>query len=385
MNFVSMHSFGEEPVDCRFLQIEFKFFRATCMQTKELAKYCILEIEKLLEDSFFLDWRWTNNHRIKGTALEDRIKKTDSSFAFRFLGNERNSEINNCKALDTYSRDMFHQLTFSNEDMTAVSEDYWDIYYKLFSNTFDSAEIKHNLLHLFRIENRFFKKRWFGSDVSGKFHTQPYQMRPDLFWGHFEFRIALQCLDDGVVEFSDHAVSFLNRTIHIVPDICGHILLSPYRPPSYCTSHMHYFGGTKRYCPVFREPYMTDHEWSQFYFLSGVEWYNLLSPLQRDCLKGRILPPNITLTPMPNGGYSVAVKKSIVQMQISDLYTVKQFLYPILYPGGLEIPINYLLDPSAISYIVKPRCQWENIPVFEHEAEVFFDKIVLSYQPEETK
>ena len=385
MKFVSMHSLGRDPIDCRLLQIEFNFSKATLSQVKDLAKYCVFEVEALLEDAFFLDWRWRNNRCTNIKSLINRIEEAGSFYKFSLFGNEHSSGIDDYKSLRRYDQKLSQELMFSKEDMTTVSENYWETYYELFSNISDAEEIKQNLLRLFRKENVFFKKQWFGVDVEGGFYAMAYSNRPDLIQGHFEFRVALPCLGTDAVQFSEKGVNFLNRAINITPNINGHVLLEPNRRPAYCTSHMNYFGGWRRYCPLGRESYMDDREWAQFYFLNGVEWYNLLSPLQTARLVGNLLPQGILLTPMPNRGCSVAVNKNIIQTQVSDLHAVKQYVYPLLYPGGLEIPINYLLDPSKISYIVKPRCQWKNIPVFDCEIEVFPDKISISYQPDQAE
>lgn len=383
MKFISMHSLGNDPVDCRLLQIDFRFSRATHFQVKEMAKYCVFGIEELLEDAFLLHWR-CGNKRCKNTkSLIKMIEKADNIFQYGFLGNECNSGISDFEALKLYDRKLSHQLMFSKEDITTVSEDYWDTYYKLFSNNPDAEEIKQNLLCLFRKEDVFFKKRWFGVDVTGGFYAMAYNNRSEFMHGHFDLRIALPCLGTDAVHFSEKAVFFLSRAINIISDINGHVLLGPNRDPAYCTSHMNYFGGPIKHCPLFKESYMNEHEWSQLYFLRGVEWYNLLSPLQSARLTGRSVPQGVLVTPTPNGGCSVSVNKSIIYTQVSDLYGIKQYVYPLLYPGGREIPINYLLDPSSISFMVKPRCQWENVVIFDHEIEAFPDKIVIGYQSDQ--
>ncbi len=378
IDFISMHTFQDEIVDCRMLQLECHFNRVTQQQLKVLALFYLIEVKELLVDAFFLDWSF-QNRRVKESTLLKKLEKTETMCDFDFVGNVRTSCINNHKALDEYNQALFRRLTFEGP-MSEFSIDYWETFNELFLHLTDLEEIHGNLLKLFQMEGRFYKQKWFGQDVIGHFFSCPYSKLRNLYYGHFEFRIALPCLGKSVVQFSNQLVDILEKSTEFALDISGRVTLSPIKPPSFCSDYMNYFGGWNRHCPLGREPYMKESEWNHACFLRGVDWYNLLSPLQASKLKERLCHNGIHIKLLPNGGCAVTTKKDILQLQVSDLCLLKRFLYPIIYPGGFEIPIDALLNPRCTGYIVKPRQKWEAIPVLDEEIAIESDRIVIQYQ-----
>jgi len=379
IDFVSMHTFENEIVDCRKLQIEFEFSRVTQQQLKELAYYCISEIKKLLDNSFFVDWIW-KNRRIQEGKLFKSLEDVQERCDFTFRGNVLTSKINNSKALDRYNQELFHKLNLE-PFASGISVDYWDVYHSLFGNIFDPEKIRQNLLRLFWSENYFFKQKWFGEDITGRLFTCPYFNKRDLYFGRFNFRIALPCLGSSVELFSKQAVRFLEQATALVSDISGRVALSPTSPPSSCSGYMNYFGGPNQHNLIGREWFMREGEWQQCCFYKGVDWYNLLSPMQTDCLSQKNAHSDIVVhRSLSNGGSAVTVAKDILTTRISDLCAVKKILYPVLYPGGIEIPISDLLDEQNTSYVAKPRGQWENVPILEDEVQIRDDKVVIRYQ-----
>lgn len=377
-NFISMHTFQAEPIDCRLMQLEFHFSRITKKQLKDLSLYCIFECKKILDDAFFLEWH-CGNSRIKEATLISKLKGQDNVFDFDFHGNVMSSFINNSKSLDKYNSNLFRHLNTSGAS-SSFSVDYWEAYRALFQGISEPEEICKNVLRLFTAEGKYFKQKWFGEDVVGHMFTCPYSNNSDLYYGHFDFRIALLCLGENAIPFSEKLISFLVRTTDIVADISGRIALSPTKPPSSSSAYMHYFGGGPSYCPLGREAYMREHEWINSCFLKGVEWYNLLSPFQTKRIQQSEYPEEIIFIKLSNGGSIVTVPNNIKQVNISDLRSIKKFLYPILYPGGIEIPINALLDMKNISYVAKPRHQWESVPILECEISAIKDRVIIRYK-----
>ena len=103
------------------------------------------------------------------------------------------------------------------------------------------------------------------------------------------------------------------KTTAIISEVSGRVTISPSTPPSSCSSYMDYFGGYARYCPLGREKYMHEKEWTNFFFLKGVEWCNLLTPLQTALVENRPYPDNISVTRLPNDGCIVTIRKSIIK------------------------------------------------------------------------
>lgn len=378
-DFVSMHSFQGELVDCRRMQLEFQFSNATKQSAQELAIYVIAKIEKLLCDAFFLDWSWNGRRTKKGKLISD-IHNSETSVRFGFYGNTTDSQYNNRHAIQSYNQALFHNLN-TQDAGSMFSADYWQVYHLLFDGVYDPEQIRENLFILFNMEDRYMKQYWFGEDVVGQFYAYPYHTEKDCYYGAMQFRIALPCLGSNAVPFSQQMAAVLEGITQIVPDVSGRIALSPARPPASCSKYMEYFGSWLRHCPIGKKTYMCETDWANAYFLRGVEWYNILSPLQTHKLASVRTPEGVVVKMLKSGGSIVTVPKNILQTQVRDLCLMKRYLYNILYPGGTEIPIRALASPNDLCSLVKPRHQWENIPVFKSEIIALPDRILIEYQP----
>ena len=374
--FVSMYTTQDKIVDCRRLQFEFSFDNATQTQLRELAIFCVSSVKELLDNSFYLEWSLLGK-RVKEAALIEKLERSTDMCDFDFHGNARASGINNHKTMIAYNRQIFDQLNTHGQG-DDVSVDYWDTYTALFENITTPEDIRKRFITLFQLENRHHKQRWIGEDVTGHLFTCPYKQRKDLYFGHFDFRIALPCLGNNTCSFANKSVRFLKNITSILPDINGRVALSPSRPPSSCSSYMNYFGGWLRHCPSNKPSYMQEHEWIHACFIKGVEWFNLVSPLQSEKLRREAKPENIVVDVLPTGGCAVSLNKNILQTQISDLCDLKVFLYPILYPGGIEIPIKEL-------FRFKPRAKWESVPILEKEVKISQGVLVVQYQSDGLK
>ena len=378
MQFISMHSFGDSVVDRRMIQIEFEFFSASQQQVCDLARYYFSAIQALLEQSFSILW-YLNGRRIKEAHLQSSLENGKKIRDIYWGGNVSNSAFNSAKTILKYNKALKRKLTFSGRDID-YSIDYWDVYNELFRNVSKPDEVRQQLLKLFKMENRYHKQVWFGEDVCGTFHTVSYWDCKDLFHGTVDFRIALKCLGNDAEAFAQKAKNFLAGVIQIIPEVSGRVALSPQKPPAQsCSYHTEYFGGWIRNCPAGKKPFMRDHEWTDEYYLKGTEWYNLLTPLQASLIRNRKHPQGIAVTELENGGCIAYVQKDILSTGVADLCNLKRLLYPVLYPGKCEIPLYALLDPNIPGYLVKPRREWENIPILNEEVIALDDRIVLTW------
>lgn len=382
MNFTSMHEFHKEIVDCRKVQIEIEFVNASLAQLRELALFCLHESKVLLEDAFVLTRIFRDHkrkYRISEEKLAEKIEVAEGWFSFAMFGNTRTSPFNDSKKLKQYDKELEHAMLFDSSKFDRISADYMDYYHAMFDGVTDPEALRQQLLKLFSIEQKYYKALWLGEDVFINMSSLPYRHRKDLFFGRFQFEIGILCLGEHVVDFSNKAVDFLVRASTIMSGISGRVLLNPLEyVPVGNSPYMDYFSGHPRQYPAGRELYMEDHEWGKSCFLRGVEWFNLLSPLHTCYLDGRKWREDVSVTVLPNGGSTVTVKKDILNTQISDLKVMKRYLYPILFPGGINIPIIHLLNPSHKSIIVKPRMRWENVPIFAEELTA--DSTYLSVQ-----
>lgn len=369
--FVSMHTAQDKIVDCRSLQFEFSFDNATQTQLRELAISCILIIQELLDNSFYLEWSLLGK-RAKEATLIEKLEQSTDMCDFDFHGVARASGINNHKSMVAYNQQTLSQLD-AHRLVEDVSIDYWDTFAALFENNSTPEDVRKRFIELFSLENHYHKQRWVGKDVTGHLFTCPYRQRKNRYFGHFDFRIALPCLGNSTCSFANKSVSLLKNITSILPDINGRIALSPSCPPSSCSSYMNYFGGWVRHCPSNKPAYMQEHEWIHACFIKGVEWFNLISPLQSEKLHREAKTENIVIEVLPTGGCAVTLNKSILQTQVSDLRELKVFLYPIIYPGGIEIPIKDLLG-------FKPRSKWENVPILENEVTISKGILIVQYQ-----
>jgi hypothetical protein len=133
---------------------------------------------------------------------------------------------------------------------------------------------------------------------------------------------------------------------------------------------------------------VSEQEWYSTYYLCGIEWANIISPLAAqhipNLLEDASTVPNVCVKQMENGSFFLRSSKPIDQVDVSDLLPMKRLVYPALYPDGSIIPIRHLVlsEKTVFSDFFLgtcPRSNWAIIPMLENEIETVYTDLVFRH------
>lgn len=379
-DWVSMATTFYEPIDCRMVQLEIDFHNASKQQLFELAEHCARSIDNILSEGCFCQWRFGGRH-LSYISLLTKISQCTRDFDFSFEADILSNVVYNSKTFRAYDR-FIQQESIGHWIDYSVSSDYFKFFDSCFAKLDNPNKYKDAIIRIFNEPGKYKRSMWRQHDASGYFMSYPYVNNTSMYRGTFRLQIALKCLGSTVTSFSEKLIHIVLRSIGILPSISSRISLSPLSAPSACSPHMVYFGGdiSKESIPI--EVGCLDNEWYPYYYFCGVEWFNLLSPLQASHLSDQVTLNNkneqMELAAYPNGSILVKLNKPIESMDVDDLVDVKKYLYKALYPGKSMINLNYLLDKTAYGFLAKPRQEWEYIPIFSDEIEIDNQYVVFS-------
>jgi hypothetical protein len=100
------------------------------------------------------------------------------------------------------------------------------------------------------------------------------------------------------------------------------------------------------------------HLYLQELYLTEIGWAHFISKKTRTLIEGSQQPTDdrILLTELKEGGQAVRVRNPVSTATISDLKSMKRYLYPMVIPRTHTFPLDWPL-----------RRYWEYVPVFEDE------------------
>lgn len=372
-DYISMASLYNEVIDCRMIQLELEFYKLTRSQLKNLAEYCYLEIKKLVDDIFYIHWEWEDKH-IASESLYKKICTSDGCPDFGFEGYVLGDTVYNEKTFRKHEQKLFFDTNASREGM-CVSADYIEVFKRYFSDVETPEQYKSALSSIFNESGRKKTALWRCCDISGLFYTCPYTNYPNSYRGEYDLKVALPCLGDNAVSFSEKLVEILVGIASCFSNVSGRITLSPLQRPGRCSGHMKYFGAQiiPKDTSHRKEGYF-DIEWNPYYYVCGAEWFNIISPLQLthipNIVKDTAALSDVFVQATSNGNVIVRSNKDILKTDIADFKKVKSVLYNALYPGYSKIRLSDLLNFKSFYSMTKPRIEWEYIPIFTDEIEV---------------
>ena len=371
-----------ELIDCRMLQLELEFYELNQSQIKVVANHVFFKIIEMLKEIFFVSWTW-KNRRMQENGVRKRINDLVGYVDFGFEGDVFSNMVFDEKTFKQYDSQLLHDASVSRKE-TLVPVDYLDKYYELFGNALTSEQCKEALLEMFNSSGRRKIAKWRNHDVSGLFSSCPYVNRQDLYYGGFVLKINLTCLGSEISCFAEKMIELARGIADITSQTSARIALSPMNWSSPCSGHMMYFGDGIIKDTTHRKNGFLDIEWNRFNYVRGAEWWNLISPLQRKHLpllsKELQFYENIAVEELPGGGVIVCSKRNILQTDIPELMDIKKLLYDALYPGKAIILREHLEDPDLFGFRVKPRQQWEYVPMLEDEIIVMSDRVVFQHK-----
>lgn len=373
-------------IDCRHLKLSVDFY--------ELSQECVISfVEEAISwmlatyaDSFVVAWK-INNH---STAAKNLIKQALSSFqsaGFINVQHEafvRSTEVNNVAALKKYRSQQNRRIYPSNTPSIRVSVDFEDYWKQLFAtNPASNQDIAQRTLHLFREKNKINKARYSLADAQGSITFLPYSTNPSLFHGSFQLGICAQCLGCSIDNIANAMAEKMKSFSQTYCHLNGKVMLQPVTTAKGGSPYMDYFGAYRNSDGSHIDVGYTPNEWYYSYYLCGVEWANVISPLARKHIPQLISEAAITKTvaveEVNSGAILLKSQNEITQFDIDDSTVLKQLVQDALYPGGSEFSVKKMLDLNSIKQncAALPRHNWAIVPVLEEEIEIVGSKIIL--------
>lgn len=353
-------------VDVRNLYLSMKFWGLSEDQIRELGSDLYNTVNKLLNGKCVLDWR-INDKTLKKLEQIEQAAICDC-FSIDLTANVFSKTVYNKVSQKKYGRKLEYDLPYvtwpynSNE-----SVDYKQSYSNLFNGEPSGAySIKESLVKLYSLENQVYKHFIYQHDIIC------YLMCDDSNNGKYEgtvvFWSSVYCLDKDLNSVADvlyqfcvrisrrfNSVSAFINFASLQTDFCG--CCNELNLPDYFKNGI-----------VSDEAQLFEHVAEKAY-IKGLGWANVISPMHAALLGDNIEKEgteNVEVKVLENRAVSVKIKDGIDRLQLSDLKTVKRIMYPCLYPGHTEFPLNY-----------KFRSMWEYVPVLDDEITVTDNSVIF--------
>ena len=377
IGFPSNAEHAGEIIDCRYLSLRIEYYQLTQDEIYALCKEWLSWSDAHLRDSFVVRTSVnakTMSHKNVLPALHNSLFVEKCGFSMTQEGYVVSPLIDSIKSINTYQRKM---RPLWNSALP-VAEDYPHFWNHLFEDScIENQKIQENILCIFREEGRKMMANCALPDMQSFCTIIPYTKRPAEFHGSFVLDIgafSLQhCLQEQAIAFSKFASQLSEKYVRIN----ARVQLQPAGQNQY----LRYFGRNGRIDGSHAETEYSAQEWYGTYYVPGVEWYNIISPLAQTHLKEQDLCAQnaIAIENISTGGFVVRSAKPIVEYDISDSIAIKQYLSGSLYPGGSKVSLKSLLqnDPSKFWFDVLPRCNWAVVPVLDDEIQIIGSDLVF--------
>ena len=371
-----------EIIDCRSLVLSVDYYSLSKKDTLKIAEDVIQWLKEKLLERF-----WVRHYLCeKGVRKEIILPKIIEQFErqnnvfYRMEAMVLSPVVHDLKTYQSYMRCVSipysHGIFGFSPGVSADFADYWNT---LFPDGKPEPELlKQNILRIFREEGRKYLGGYYSSDASALVNILPYQQKKDCYYGTVRIKISSFCLNGQQNEMAEALAEFavfLSKNYH---NLNAHVLLCP--DTAGITPYKTLFGGGDYTDGSHEDANCTRREWYPTYYLSGAEWFNIVSPLAQQhipCSAEDSGARGINVKNAAEGPLIVKSSKTILDFGISDALEMKKWLYPALYPGMSSVLLRMLFRDSKAD-IHYPRNDWRIVPVFEDEINVMNEYLVFS-------
>ncbi|MBQ3505021.1 MAG: hypothetical protein IJA75_10030 [Oscillospiraceae bacterium] len=391
--FVSSVHFINQAIDCRqlTLSIRYSFLNQDVLST--MIKKILHHLHVITEDHFVFCW-YRNGKRIKhkrDMLSQDWMIIDNSGMRIAFDAYVMNQITCNSSTILKYQKELpscFHkyQTQFRIAPYALESSvDYPVFFDELFTNVRQgNDQIINNIINIFRAEDRKLLGFHKHPDLCGQMHAEPYMEHPGLFYGYIQISFSSFCLGPFVNKMAD----ILAQIACDLSDSFVHLNASVMLQPQEFTGlqnenpYMRYFGKHLIEDGSCKEALCSPKEWYPTYYLHGVEWFNILSPLVKQHI-GESIPhynqTEVYVHVLDSGSLLVRSQKPITQYSYHDACVLKQIVKPALYPGKNAFPLRaiypWLGSPRVYDWC--PRNNWAVVPVENSELSIIGTDIVF--------
>jgi len=380
----STAEYGLHPIDCRLLSLNLDFYELSSNQMAAMANDIVSWMETLLAENFVIR-RSVDNRTIGANKVIPNIRsalQSEKYVSYILEAMVTCPTVHSVATFRKYFRDLRDMMCLSKEATHSVltSVDYSDYWYSLFPEIEnDDAVIREKVLRIFRQEGKKMLGCYTLPDVQALLSCMPYEFKKNLYHGSFGIDISAFCLNSDLDETAKSLADFALYLTGTYVNLNAHVQLQPDTGSPYTRI----FGRPIKQDESCKPADCLYREWYPTYYLSGVEWLNILSPLTQqhfDSCPCTDVPADIASYRTSSGNLIVQSTKDISKYDISDALKLKKVLYPALPPGTRTISYRTLFyDKMAAEDMVNfPRNRWEVVPVFEDELFVVGRCVVYS-------
>lgn len=289
-------------IDCRALTFAFEFYQLSFNQLTSLALDIFTWLETIIDDRFVAKW-YLNDKAVRCHNFVNQLQQVD----FTCEGFVKSPLIFNSSSTNKY-RSYVQRGIYSLQNVDPrLSIDYRTYWNSLFPNgRIDSGEIPPKIAQTFHAKNRQHNSVYIMPDIQVLFFSHQYTAHPGLYYGSFAFNVGFFCFVSSIDVFADMLVSKMVEIAATYHQLNARVMLQPiYNTSKGHSPYMRYFGTHYRTDNSHTEVGCTPKEWYETYYVCGVEWANVISPLAKKHLSWKtddtVRFPDVVVQSIPGG------------------------------------------------------------------------------------
>lgn len=377
MEFKSMADKLYTITDCRSIYLEVQFHKTTVDALKEGAIRFVQFVHELIGKSIVVKWT-LGDKTISENKLNDTIRNLTRPVSFFAEGNVITPYVHNKQTLHQFQKTLQYDWTIPRAQQSA---DYWEFIDRRFKDCSSDSAFKEAVCDLFHESNRINLNYYNTYDLQCSFFSTSYWDSPGQCHGSISAALGLGCTVGFEQNIADFFVDFMKELCPVLGLANGRVGIAPNPGGKYYSPYMQYFGMGHVYGDhSHKEENCLPNEWYPYYYLCGVEWGNIISTLTQKHLpmlrKNLQEQETVFSQELSNGGLFVGLNKPILQIELPDMFILRNLVNEALYPGeGREYDLSELRKHGNTFL---PRHGWELVPIYNDE--IIVKKGVLSFQ-----
>lgn len=367
-------------VDSRWLYMEVDYFQLTKEQRNALVGSFAQWCTTLWEKDFLISC-YVNDRKTPFFNLTEKIQCCEDHIII-FEGAVQTDQISDHRA---FNRFLKYMERYENEFCPSdASIDYTDFYRKQKAKYLaGSITLKEFVLSLLREPGKICFSPAPFPELQGCACGRAYEHDSTRFHGSISIALSVYSTGENLEQIAAEMTGFLTEQAQLYQNMNGRVGITPLSFPSEHSAHMCYFDDKVYMDGSHEQAGVAPEEWYPYYYLRGVEWFNLISPLAKrnilSLLQAETGSQCMLLRELESGSVVVRLNTPITGVDVAGLLLVKELLYDGLYPGMRELPIEVFMDEEYMAPIAKIRMQWECIPVLDDEIVVTEKNIIFRH------